>query len=379
MKLSNQTISLTLLMALLTPDVAGYTRAAAAADYEVQQILRVGGEGGFDYVTLDDSGKTLYLPRTTHTQVVDARTGTVLADIPKNSRSHGVALVPELGRGFISNGGDATVQVFDLKSNLSLGRVQAAKDADCIIYDSASKCVLAFCGDAHVMIAIPADVDPKDGQASASVDLGGKPEFAVADGRGKVFVNLVDKNAVAVIDTSAMKVTAKWPITVATQPVGDVDGPSGKAIVCRVPQPKNGDHECGGWPCSDGPADRCRRRCDRIPSRNGICELWGRHVERHSRNDTRKIQCRANRDDGPWQRPWQSMERLAIFIYRLRMDEEERKYRVLSKCWSWQKRGSTFLSSRALFPVVRLRLFQQCVVARCASDETLGCLRESEW
>ncbi len=199
---------------------ASLAKAVDTAEYAVTKTLRIGGDGGFDYVTLDDAGKTLYLPRTTHTQVVDAFSGKVLADIPDNSRSHGVALVPQVGRGFISNGGDATVQIFDLKSNKSLGKIKAADDADCIIYDSASKDVLAFCGDAHAMIAIPADVSPTEGKASATLDLGGKPEFAVADGRGTVFVNLVDKNEVAVVNTNEMKVIAKWPVTSATQPVG---------------------------------------------------------------------------------------------------------------------------------------------------------------
>jgi hypothetical protein len=212
-----QIIQLSVLIAF---GVTGATQTGHAADYVVQQTLQVGGDGGFDYVTVDDTGKTLYLPRATHTQVVDASTGKVLANIPNNSRSHGVALVPQLGRGFISNGGDATVQIFDLKSNLTLGKIKAAEDADCIIYDPSSKHVLAFCGDAHAMIAISADVDPKEGKASTSLDLGGKPEFAVADGLGKVFVNLVDKNEVAVVDTKVMKVVAKWPVTPATQPVG---------------------------------------------------------------------------------------------------------------------------------------------------------------
>ena len=215
--LSRQIVQLSTLIVI---SLTGFTQAGHAADYIVRKTLQVGGDGGFDYVTLDGNGKTLYLPRTTHTQVVDASTGKVLADIPNNSRSHGVALVPQLGRGFISNGGDATVQIFDLKSNLTLGKIKAAEDADCIIYDPASKHVLAFCGDAHAMIAISADVDPKDGKASASLDLGGKPEFAVSDGLGKVFVNLVDKNEVAAVDTKEMKVIAKWPVAPATQPVG---------------------------------------------------------------------------------------------------------------------------------------------------------------
>lgn len=177
-------ICVALFVSFILSDIGG-SRTALAVHYAVTNTLQIGGEGGFDYATLDAEGKTLYLPRTSHTQVIDVAGGKVLADIPNNSRSHGVVLVPEVGRGFISNGGDATVQIFDLKSNQSLGKIKAADDADCIIYDPASKDVLAFCGDAHVMIAVPADVDPKQGKASASVDLGGKPEFAVSDAREK--------------------------------------------------------------------------------------------------------------------------------------------------------------------------------------------------
>jgi DNA-binding beta-propeller fold protein YncE len=213
------TIVLALLL-LLARANATSASAQGMKEYAVQKTLQIGGEGGFDYVTVDADGKTLYLPRSTHTQVVDAATGKVLGDIPDNVRSHGVALVPEAGRGFISNGNDATVQVFDLKTNQSLGKIKAAEDADCIIYDPASKRVLAFCGDANVMVAVAPDVDPKSGKADVSLDLGGKPEAAVADGKGKVFVNLVDKDEVAVVDTLAMKVIDKWSVAPASKPVG---------------------------------------------------------------------------------------------------------------------------------------------------------------
>jgi DNA-binding beta-propeller fold protein YncE len=233
-------------------------RPSGAADYAVKETLQIGGEGGFDFVTLDADGKMLYLPRTSHTQVVDAVTGKVLGDVPDNSRSHGVALVPELGRGFISNGGDGTVQIFDLKSNQSLGKIKAADDADCIIYDAPSKQVLTFCGDASVMIAIPADVSPTHGKASATVDLGGKPEFAAADGEGKVFVNLVDKNEVAVVDIKSMTVIAKWPVAPASQPVGLAMDPAGKRLYvgCRSRQmvimSTDDGHVLASLPIGDG-------------------------------------------------------------------------------------------------------------------------------
>ncbi len=219
-RITNRWQALAIFLLLGITGITCFVRATEAAEYVVVETLRVGGEGGFDYVTLDADGKLLYLPRTSHTQVVDTASGKVVADVPDNSRSHGVALVPDLGRGYISNGGDGTVQIFDLKSNRSLGRIKAAKDADCILYDVPSKSVLAFCGDANVMVAVPADVDPTSGTASASVELGGKPEFAVSDGKGKVFVNLVNKNEVVVVDTKAMQVTARWPVSSATQPVG---------------------------------------------------------------------------------------------------------------------------------------------------------------
>src|SRR6202043_3921849 len=106
---------------------------------------------------------------------------------------------------------DGSVTVFDLNTFKVLGKVKADDDADGIIYDPASRKILVSCGDAGVVVPMAPDVDPKAGQADAAVRLGGKPEFLVADGAGKVFINLVDKDQVAVVDTKAMKVIDKWP------------------------------------------------------------------------------------------------------------------------------------------------------------------------
>jgi DNA-binding beta-propeller fold protein YncE len=152
--------------------------------------------------------------------VVNVSTGKTVADIPGTRRAHGVALVPETGRGFISDGKDGSVIIFDLGTGATLGKVAAAPDADAIIYDPASRLVLVFCGDAHRMIAIAPDVNPKGGKADATVDLGGSPEFAVADGQGKVYVNIVDRDEVAVIDTRAMKVIERWPVGPGKRPTG---------------------------------------------------------------------------------------------------------------------------------------------------------------
>ena len=198
--------------------------AAIAAEmaplaYHLAATFKVGGDGGWDYATLKDDGRVLYVTRTTHTMVIDVASGRVLADIPGQQRSHGVALVPEAGRGFISDGGSGSVLIFDLKTRKPIGSVPAAADADGIIYDHASNRVLVMCGDAHQMVAIAPDVNP-GGKPAATVDLGGQPEFAVADEKGKVFVNIVDKDEVAVVDTKAMKVIARWPTAPGSRPTG---------------------------------------------------------------------------------------------------------------------------------------------------------------
>jgi DNA-binding beta-propeller fold protein YncE len=211
---------------------------SSTGPYQVSQTFHVGGEGGWDYLTVDSEHKLLYVPRSTHTMVLDAATGKTVADIPGQQRNHGVALVPTAGRGFITDGKDGSVTVFDLKTYAVLGKVKAADDADGVIYDPASGKVLVVCGDAGVMIPIPADVDPKAVKADPAVDLGGKPEFLAADGQGKAFINLVDKDQIAVVDTKAMKVINKWPVAPGGSPVGmAMDTEHRRLFIgCRKPQ-----------------------------------------------------------------------------------------------------------------------------------------------
>jgi outer membrane protein assembly factor BamB len=214
------------------------TSGPAAPAYSVAQIFDVGGEGGWDYVTVDSEHNLLFVPRVTHTQVIDGTSGKVLADIPGQTHNHGVAIVPAAGRGFITDGEDASVTIFDLQSYQVLGKVKAQDDADGIIYDSASNKVLLVCGDPGVMIPISPDVDPKGGAADPAVDLGGKPEFLASDGQGKVYVNLTDKAQVAVVDTKTMKVVARWSTAPGGAPVGmSIDrGHRRLFIGCRKPQ-----------------------------------------------------------------------------------------------------------------------------------------------
>ena len=212
-----------LMLAIALVTVAASEASAAEPEplaYRVAATFQVGGDGGWDYVTLKADGRVLYVTRTTHTMVLDVASGRLLADIGGQQRAHGVALVPDAGRGFISDGGTGSVLIFDLKTRATLGTVGAAADADGIIYDHASNRVLVMCGDAGQMVAIAPDVDPAHGKPAAIVDLGGKPEFAVADERGKVYVNIVDKDEVAVVDTKTMKVVARWPTAPGMRPTG---------------------------------------------------------------------------------------------------------------------------------------------------------------
>ncbi len=210
---------------------------AGDGPYQVCRVLHVGGTGGWDYLTVDAEHQLLYVPRTTHTMVLQAATGKMVADIPGQRRNHGVAIAPGVGRGFISDGLDGSVTVFDLKTSRVLGKVKADLDADGIIYDPVSRKVWVSCGDAGAVVAISPDVDPRHGKADAAVALGGKPEFLVA-AEGKVYVNLVNRDQVAVVDAKLRKVVQKWSTAPGGHPVGlSMDQAGHRLFIgCRNPQ-----------------------------------------------------------------------------------------------------------------------------------------------
>jgi DNA-binding beta-propeller fold protein YncE len=209
-----------------------------AANYSVTQTFKIGGPGNWDYLTVDPEHKLLYVPRTTHTQVIDATTGKVIADMPGQTGNHGVALVPDAGRGFITDGRDASVFVFDIKTNEILGKLKAVADSDGIIYDPASKQVVFDSGDGGQAFFIDPNVDLKSGSIGPAIELGGKPEFLASDGQGKIFINLVDKNQVAVVDTKTSTVVTKWPTAPGGSPVGMAIDRAGHRLFvgCRNPQ-----------------------------------------------------------------------------------------------------------------------------------------------
>ncbi len=212
---------------------------AVIQNWEVQKTYPIGGPGSWDYLTLDAQAHRLYVPRSTHTQVIDSESGKVIADIPGQKIAHGVAIVPEAGRGFISDGGgDGAIVIFDLKTNAVLGSIVAQPDADGIIFDHASGRVLVVSGDKGVLMSLKPDIDPQTGKIDAPIELGGAPEFLASDGAGRVFINLMDKNEVAVVDFKARKVIARWPVAPGGAPVGmSIDNAKHRIFLgCRKPQ-----------------------------------------------------------------------------------------------------------------------------------------------
>jgi DNA-binding beta-propeller fold protein YncE len=213
--------------------------ALAQSNWAVKQTFHIGGEGGWDYVTVDAPHHRLFVTRSTHTQAIDTETGKVVGDIPGQVRSHGVALVPKLNRGFITDGGGSgAIIVFDLKTYAVLGKLAAMPDADGIIYDAKQDRVLAVSGDGNALMTFKPEIDPKNGKIDPPIALGGAPEFLATDGSGKVYINLEDKDLVAVVDLSQRKVIARWPVAPAGHPVGmSMDPKSHRLFIgCRDPQ-----------------------------------------------------------------------------------------------------------------------------------------------
>lgn len=235
MRTTHRALALTsfLLLASFVP------AALAQANWTVVKTLPIGGDGGWDYVTVDPQSHRLFVTRTTHTQVIDADSGKVLGDIPGQTRSHGVAIVPKLNRGFITDGGgNGAITIFDLTSYSVLGRITTVPDSDGIIYDEKTNHVLAVSGDAGVLLTFKPDIDPKNGKIDPPIALGGAPEFLAADGAGRVYINLEDKDLVAVVDLASRKVVARWPVAPGGHPVGMAMDPLKHRLFigCRNPQ-----------------------------------------------------------------------------------------------------------------------------------------------
>jgi len=188
-----------------------------AQTYQLKQKFTLGGDGGWDYLTYDPGSKQLFISRGTRVMVVDPAKGTVVAEIPDTTGVHGIALAPDLGKGFTSNGRDNTVTVFDLKTLKQTARITLdAQNPDAILYDPATKRVFTFNGRSNNATAIDATADKVVG----NIPLDGKPEFGVADGKGMVYVNIEDKSELTSIDAKKAAVVNTWPLAPCEEPSG---------------------------------------------------------------------------------------------------------------------------------------------------------------
>ena len=221
-----------------------------ASGYHLIAKYKLGGEGGWDYLAMDPKMDRLFISRGTHVLVVNPKNGKVIGDIPGLTRSHGIALAPQFNKGFASDGDPGSVVVFNYKTLKVMERLKTDTDCDGIIYDPGTKRVFTMNGDAGTSTAI----DAETGTVVGTFQLGGKPEFAAADGKGHVFANLVDKSELVKIDAKNLRVEDTWPLAPCKSPSGlaidarnerlfpgchsgvmaFVDGDSGK-VVATVP------------------------------------------------------------------------------------------------------------------------------------------------
>jgi DNA-binding beta-propeller fold protein YncE len=187
-----------------------------AQSYHVTHTYTLGGDGGWDYLSLDTVGHRLFVARQDRVMVIDPASGKVLAEIPGLNRAHGVAFDYADGKGFATSGGDSSVVIFDLKTLQVTGRTIAAPDADAVLFDPASKRIFTFNGDSRSSSVL----DAASGKKIGTVDLGGGPEFGVSAGDGKLYVNLEDSSAVDEIDAGTMKVVRRWSLAPCQSPSG---------------------------------------------------------------------------------------------------------------------------------------------------------------
>jgi DNA-binding beta-propeller fold protein YncE len=201
---------------VITLSLAAIAFAESGPGYHVLKTYKVGGEGGWDYLVNDASARRLYLSRGTHVMVLDSDSGKSIGEIGDTPGVHGIALAPDLGRGFTSNGREGTVSIFDIKSFSTTSKVKVGQNPDAILYDPVTKRVFTFNGKSHDSSAI----DAVSGKLIGTVPLDGKPEFAVSDGKGEVFVNIEDKGEIEVIDPNRMQVKTKWSLAPCQEPSG---------------------------------------------------------------------------------------------------------------------------------------------------------------
>ncbi len=204
---------------------------AAPPGYKLIKTVPITGDGGWDYLTVDTEGRRVYLSHSTRVDVVDADSGEIMGKVDDTSGIHGIAVAAEFGRGFTSNGKTNDVSVFDLKTLKTTEKIATGKGPDYIHYDPTTKRVFAFNGGG----ASATVIDAAKAKDVGTVELGGRPEAAASDGKGNVYVNLVNKDEVIAIDAAKLTVTSRWSVAPAKQPVSLAFDPASNRLFvgCR--------------------------------------------------------------------------------------------------------------------------------------------------
>jgi DNA-binding beta-propeller fold protein YncE len=205
--------SLLLITGLL---LLGFSTGASAQQYKISGRVPLEGDSGWDYLFVDSVNGQLYVSHGTEVVVVDLASQSPIATITGMKRIHGIAVATDLNRGYISDGGDDVVVIFDLKSHAVLQKVATGKNPDGILYDAYSKRVFAFNGRSNDVTAI----DAASGKVAGTVALDGKPEFPVSDGKGNVYANIEDKSEIVQLDPQALKVKKTWSLSPCEEPSG---------------------------------------------------------------------------------------------------------------------------------------------------------------
>jgi len=204
------------LLSIAVITLATVAALAAPPNYHIVNTYKIGGEGGWDYLTSDSGTRRLYISRSTHVIVLDLDSGKTIGEISGTPGVHGIALAPEFNRGFSSNGADGTVSIFDIKTLATGNKIKVGEGPDAILYDSASSRVFTFNGRGHDLTVI----DAAKGTVTGTIKLDGRPEFATADGKGEVFVNIEDKGELVAIDSNKMEIKHAWLLAPCESPSG---------------------------------------------------------------------------------------------------------------------------------------------------------------
>lgn len=185
--------------------------------YKVAGSINIGGEGRWDYLSVDNANNKLYVSHQTRVHVIDLKNNKVIAEISGLSGVHGIAFAPEAGKGFITNGTTNSITVFDLKTYKTLDSIKVnGTKPDAVVYEPFTKRIFSFNAGSNNATAI----DPATNKIVGEVKFDGNPEYAASDKKGKMFVNIEDKSMVVEFDPKTCEVLAKWPLTPLEEPTG---------------------------------------------------------------------------------------------------------------------------------------------------------------